>query len=293
MTAGVTGEETRPGTAGRAARAVADPAVDMLAGLGHQATFWAQALGAVPKAAAEHWRQVMRLIAEVSFGSASLLAGGGAVGVVFAMSFVSSSQVGLEGYSSLGQVGLSSMTGLLSALMNTREIAPLVASVALAAQMGTRFTAELGTMRVSDEIDALEAMSIPSIAYLVSTRVAAAIISVVPLYLVGLFASYLATRLAVVYVDGQSPGNYDYWFHLVLTPGDVMESLAKAVLFALVVTLVHCYYGFYAGGGPEGVGRAAGRALRTSIVSITILDMLASFLFWGLHPTLPGLGLGG
>lgn len=282
-----------PGRVAGLARGCVDPVIDGLAELGQQATFWARALIAVPRAVTEYGRQIMSLIAEISFGSASLLAGGGAVGVVFAMSFVSSSQVGLEGYQSLNLVGLSPMTGLMSALINTREIAPLVASVALAAQMGTRFTAELGTMRVSEEIDALEAMSIPSITYLVSTRIAAAFVSVIPLYLVGLFASYLATRLAVVYIDGQSAGNYDYWFHLVLSPGDVMDSLAKAVFFALIVTLVHCFYGFYAGGGPEGVGRAAGRALRTSIVAITIADMLASFLFWGLHPSLPGLGVGG
>jgi phospholipid/cholesterol/gamma-HCH transport system permease protein len=281
------------GRAARMGRVCALPVVDALAGLGHQATFWIEAVAAVPRALVAYGRHVLRLVAEVSFGSASLLAGGGAVGVVFAMSFVSSTQVGLEGYRSLNLVGLSPMTGLMSAVINTREIAPLVASVALAAQMGTRFTAELGTMRVSEEIDALEAMAVPSVPFLVSTRIAAAFIAVIPLYLVGLFASFLATRLAVVFIDGQSAGNYDYWFHLVLTPGDVLDSLAKAVGFALIVTLVHCYYGFYAQGGPEGVGRAAGRALRTSIVSITIADMLASFLFWGVHPSLPGLGVGG
>lgn len=271
------------------ARAVR-PAVDSFVGLGRHATFYGSAVLHLPAALARYWRHVIRHISEISFGSASLLAGGGTIGVVFAMSAVASTQIGLEGYRGLELIGLSPMTGLMSALINTREIAPVVASVALAAKVGTSFTAQLGAMRISDEIDALEAMAVPSLPFLVSTRMAAAFVSVIPLYLVGLFASYAATSLAVVQFKGQSSGTYDYYFNLLLTPGDVLYSLLKAVLFAMVITLVHCAHGFYATGGPEGVGKAAGRALRTSIVSVAVLDVLLSIAFWGLRPTLPGIG---
>lgn len=264
--------------------------VDALAALGLHFGFYFKVLAQLPLSIARYWRHVLNLISEISFGSASLLAGGGTIGVVFAMSAVSSTQVGLEGYRGLDLLGLSPMTGLMSALVNTREIAPVVASIALAAKVGTGFTAQLGAMRISDEIDALESMAVPSLPFLVSTRMSAMFISVIPLYLIGLFASYLATSLSVIMIKGQSSGTYDYYFHLLLTPGDVVNSLAKALIFAMIITLVHCGYGYYASGGPEGVGRAAGRALRTSILAVALTDVLLTFAFWGLRPTLPGLG---
>ncbi|GAB2673794.1 ABC transporter permease [Saccharopolyspora gloriosae] len=265
--------------------------IDLLVSFGVQATFYFRSIASVPFALVHYGRHVARLVAEISFGAASLFAGGGTIGVIFAMSFVASTQVGLEGYRGLDLIGLTPMSGLMSAMVNTRELAPLVASIALAAKVGTGFTAQLGAMRISDEIDALESMAVRSLPFLVSTRMAAAFISVVPLYLVGLFASYIATRVAVVTLQGQSGGTYDFYFQLLLTPSDIGFSLLKAVVFAMVVTLVHCFYGYYATGGPEGVGRAAGRALRTSIVAITFTDMVLTLLFWGLSPSLPALGV--
>ncbi|WP_243788186.1 ABC transporter permease [Saccharopolyspora gloriosae] len=275
----------------RAARRRTRGLFDLLVAWGVQVTFYFRAIASVPFAPARYRKHVARLVAEISFGSASLLAGGGTIGVIFAMSFVASTQVGLEGYRGLDLIGLTPMSGLMSAMVNTRELAPLVASIALAAKVGTGFTAQLGAMRISDEIDALESMAVRSLPFLVSTRMAAAFISVVPLYLVGLFASYIATRVAVVNLQGQSGGTYDFYFQLLLAPSDVGLSLVKAVVFAMLVTLVHCFYGYYATGGPEGVGRAAGRALRTSIVAITFVDMLLTLLFWGLSPSLPALGV--
>ena len=265
--------------------------LELLAAVGDHFTFYVRAVAQLPHAVVSYGRHVLRLIAEISFGSASLFAGGGTIGVVFAMSAVSSTQVGLEGYRGLDLLGLTPLSGLVSAMINTRELAPLVASIALAAKVGTGFTAQLGAMRISDEVDALESMAVRSLPFLVSTRMAAAFISVVPLYVVGLSASYVATRVAVVTGEGQSGGTYDFYFQLMLSGADVAYSLVKAVLFAMVVTLVHCYYGYYATGGPEGVGKAAGRALRTSIVSITMFDLLLTLAFWGLSPSLPVLGV--
>ncbi|RZQ63858.1 MlaE family ABC transporter permease [Amycolatopsis suaedae] len=262
---------------------------DRLVGLGTQFAFYGTALAATPRALARYWRQVLRHMADISFGSGALLAGGGTIGVIFAMSFVSGTQVGLEGFRGLDLVGLSPLSGVMSAVANTREVAPVVASVALAAKVGTGFTAQLGAMRISEEIDALESMSVRPVTYLVTTRMIAAFLAVIPLYLVGLFASYVATGIAVVNLNGQSQGTYDYYFTLFLPPVDVLYSLGKALLFAGIVTLVHCYHGFHARGGPEGVGRAAGRALRTSIVLIAAADVLLTAVFWGVHQTLPGM----
>ncbi|MBB5852090.1 MlaE family ABC transporter permease [Amycolatopsis umgeniensis] len=281
--------------AGALGRKLAPWAHRGLAGIaeaGAQFTFALRVLLELPAAAARHWRHIVRLVAEISFGSATLLAGGGSVGVVFAMSFVTGSQIGFEGFRGLDLVGLSPLAGAMSGLVNTRELAPVVAGIALAAKVGTGFTAQLGAMRIAEEIDALDAMSIRSLRFLVATRMIAAFVAVIPLYLVGLFASYVATRLIVVNANGQSGGNYDYYFHLVLPPQDILLSLLKALVLAMIVTMIHCYYGYTARGGPEGVGIAAGRALRTSIVLIMIADILVSFAFWGVYPTLPGTGAG-
>lgn len=277
------------GRARTKARTPVNRIVRALTGVGRHLVFYVQALAYVPMALRHYGRHIVRHIADISFGGATILAAGGTVGVVFAMSFVAGAQVGLEGFRGLDLVGLSPLSGAVSGLVNTRELAPVVAGVALAAKVGTGFTAQLGAMRISDEIDALDTMSVKSIPFLVTTRIVAAIITVIPLYLVGLFAAYVSTRVVVVNVNNQSAGIYDYWFELMLPTVDVFLSLAKALILAILVTMIHCYYGYYATGGPEGVGRAAGRALRTSIVMIMVADILLTFAFWGVYMDLPGL----
>ncbi|MGA9871564.1 MAG: ABC transporter permease [Rhodococcus sp. (in: high G+C Gram-positive bacteria)] len=263
----------------------------MFAVLGRHMTFYAETVAAIPYTLRKYPKHVTQHIGEVSFGYASLLAGGGTIGIVFAMSAVAAMMVGVETYRGLDLIGLTSLSGLLSAIANTRELAPVIASIALAAKVGTGFTAQLGAMRISDEIDALDSMAVRSIPFLATTRLIAAIVCIVPIYLVGLIATFVATRLIVVTVGGSSAGTYDYYFHLALTPGDLVYSVAKAVVFAVIVSLVHCAYGFHASGGPEGVGRAAGRALRTSILAIGITDVFLTFALWGIVPTIPGLGV--
>jgi phospholipid/cholesterol/gamma-HCH transport system permease protein len=207
--------------------------------------------------------------------------GGGMVFVIFSMSFFTGTEVGLQGYAGLKQIGAEAFTGLIGSFANTREVTPLIAGVAFAAQVGAGFTAELGAMRISDEIDALEVMSVPSKPYLVATRVTAALIAIIPLYLISLFASFYATRLVSTKLFGLSEGVYDYYFHLYLPVQDVFFSLAKAMLFATVVALIHCYYGYNASGGPAGVGVAVGRAIRLSIVAVVLLNLVLSLIFWG------------
>jgi phospholipid/cholesterol/gamma-HCH transport system permease protein len=115
----------------------------------------------------------------------------------------------------------------------------------------------------------------------VCTRVAAAVLALVPLYLVALFASFFATRLISVQYFGLSPGIYDYYFHLYLPPIDVFYSVVKVAVFAFVVVFIHCYRGYYAFGGPVGVGNAAGRAIRESSVAVIVMNLVMSYIFWG------------
>jgi phospholipid/cholesterol/gamma-HCH transport system permease protein len=253
--------------------------------LGRQMLFYIRVVKSVPRAVKNYKKEVLRLLAEVTLGSGSLAVIGGTIGVIAAMCFFTGTSVGIQGYAALDQLGTAALTGFISAYFNTREIAPLVAGIALAATVGCGFTAQLGAMRISEEVDALETMAIPSLPFLVTTRVIAGLIAVVPLYIVGLLASYFATRLVVTQINGQSPGTYDHYFNTFLPPSDVLWSFAKVLIFAIVVILIHCYYGYYASGGPAGVGVAVGLAVRTSIVAINVVDLLASMAIWGTNVT--------
>jgi phospholipid/cholesterol/gamma-HCH transport system permease protein len=276
------------GAARSSARIVTVPVNALLDGLeaaGEQLSFILRVFGAVYRTLVSYKQEVMRLLAEVSLGTGGLAVIGGSVGVVVFLTFFTGSEVGLEGYQGLQQIGISAFAGFISAYFNTREIAPIVAALALTATVGAGFTAQLGAMRISEEIDALEVMGIPSIPYLVTTRVIAGLIAVIPLYIVGLFASYFATRLIVTDYFHQSGGTYDHYFHTFLDPTDVLYSFIKIVIFAVVIMLIHCYYGYYASGGPAGVGVAVGRAVRTSIVAINVIDLFLSLMIWGANTT--------
>ncbi|MCM0620805.1 MlaE family ABC transporter permease [Nocardioides bruguierae] len=253
--------------------------------LGGQLAFYLRALAATPRTARRYYKEIMRILAEVTLGSGSLAVIGGTVGVIVSMTFFTGAQVGLSGYAALDQLGTARFAGFVSAYFNTREIAPLVAGIALAATVGCGFTAQLGAMRISEEIDAVEVMAIPSMQYLVSTRIIGGLIAIVPLYVVGLLSSYFATRLTVTGIYGQSAGTYADNFTKFLAPEDVLWSFGKVLVFAVTVILIHCYYGYTASGGPAGVGVAVGRAVRTSIVAVNVIDLMLSMAIWGTTTT--------
>jgi phospholipid/cholesterol/gamma-HCH transport system permease protein len=253
--------------------------------LGGQLAFYLRAFAWTPRTLRRYKREIFRLLAEVSFGGGALAVAGGTVGVICIMTFFTGTEVGLQGYQALDQIGSSAFTGFVSAYFNTREISPLVAALALSATVGCGFTAQLGAMRISEEIDALEVMAVPSLPFLVTTRMIAGLIAVVPLYVVGLLSSYLATRTMAIVYFGQSAGTYDYYFHLFLPPVDVLWSFGKVLVFSLIVVLVHCYYGYTASGGPAGVGVAVGRAVRLAIVAVNIVDFFLSLAIWGATTT--------
>ena len=253
--------------------------------LGDQLTFYLRALAWTPRALRRYLREVMRLLAEVSFGSGALGVIGGTIGVMIGMTIFTGVVVGLQGYAALNQLGTAAFTGFISAYFNTREIAPLVAGLALSATVGSGFTAQLGAMRISEEVDALEVMGVPSLPYLVTTRVIAGFVAVIPLYVIGLLTSYLASREITVLFYGQSPGTYDHYFNLFLPPQDVLWSFLKILIFSVVIIMTHCYFGYRASGGPAGVGVAVGRAVRLSIVTVSIVNFFIGFAIWGTDVT--------
>src|SRR5258708_1431153 len=253
--------------------------------LGDQLSFYAQALAWTPRAVRRYYKEILRLVAEVSFGSGALALIGGTVGVMIGMTLFTGTVVGLQGYAALNQIGASAFTGFVSAYFNTREIAPLVAGLALSATVGAGFTAQLGSMRINEEVDALEGMGVPSLPYLVTTRIVAGAMAVIPLYAIGLVRSYFGSRLVTVYFEGQSAGTYDRYFGLFLSRFDVLWSFLKVVIFSIVGIGGHCSYGSGAGGGPAGGGVAVGRAVRTAIVMINIIDFFLSLAIWGATTT--------
>ena len=266
-------------------RAVYQRPLSFLDTLGEQLAFYVKALAWSPRALVRYKKEIMRILAEVTLGSGALAVIGGTVGVITAMCFFTGTEVGLQGYAALNQLGTAKFAGFVSAYFNTREIAPLVAGIALAATVGCGFTAQLGAMRISEEVDALEVMAIPSLPFLVTTRIIGGLIAVVPLYVVGLLSSYFATRLVVVNSFSQSPGTFDQSFTLFLPPMDVVWSFGKVLVFSVTVILIHCYHGYNASGGPAGVGVAVGRAVRTSIVAINVIDLFLSMAIWGASTT--------
>jgi phospholipid/cholesterol/gamma-HCH transport system permease protein len=255
-----------------------------LESVGVFATFVLRTVTAVPTTLRHYRAETFRILLDISWGTGAILVGGGTVGVMVLLALSAGTSLGIEGFNGLETIGLSPLTGFVSAVVNTRELAPLVAALALAAQVGCRFTAQLGSMRTSEEIDALGVMAVPAIPYLVTTRVVATMLAILPLYMIGLAGSYLASQLAVTVLFGQPAGTYEHYFGTFIAVSDVLLSVVKVVVFAFAVAMIHCWYGFMATGGAEGVGEATGRAIRASIVVIVLLNMVMTLLFWGSDP---------
>ncbi|MQA23870.1 MAG: ABC transporter permease [Micromonosporaceae bacterium] len=264
--------------------------LSMLDDLGDQLSFYSRSLAWTPRTIRRYKREVLRLLAEVSFGTGALAVIGGTIGVIVFITFFTGTEVGLQGYQALQQIGSSAFTGFVSAYFNTREISPLVAGLALSATVGAGFTAQLGAMRINEEVDALEVMGLPSLPFLVTTRMIAGFVAVIPLYVIALLSSYAATRMIATSYFDQSTGTYDYYFTLFLPPEDVLWSFFKVLVFSVLVILIHCYYGYTASGGPAGVGMAVGRAVRLAIVAINIVDFFLSLAIWGTTTTVRIVG---
>jgi phospholipid/cholesterol/gamma-HCH transport system permease protein len=268
----------------RAVGGAKDTTVGTLADMGSFATFSVKSVAVVPVTLKRYRLEVMRQLTDIAWGSGAIIVGGGTIGVMVLLSVAAGTSLGIEGFNGLELIGLAPLTGFISAAVSTREIAPLIAALALAAQVGCRFTAQLGSMRQHEEIDALEVMAVQPMRFLVTTRVIAAMVAILPLYLIGLIGSYIAAELSVVFLFNQSEGTYDHYFSAFISGQDIFLSVVKIVVFAFAVSLIHCWYGFNASGGPQGVGEATGRAIRASIVTVVLLDMVLTLIFWGASP---------
>lgn len=249
--------------------------------LGSQSQFYFATLRSTGSALVHYKTEVVRLIAQMSLGTGALALIGGTVAVVGFLTMSTGALVAVSGYNQFADIGVEALTGFASAYFNVRLIAPLVAGIALAATIGAGATAQLGAMRISEEIDALEVMGIRSVAYLASSRVIAGVLVVIPLYCVAVIMAFVAARFGTTVIYGQSTGVYDHYFETFLHPTDVIWSFFLAINMAVVIMLVHTYYGYNASGGPAGVGEAVGRAVRTSLISASFVVVFVSLAIYG------------
>ncbi|WP_182376239.1 ABC transporter permease [Nocardioides sp. WS12] len=263
---------------------VVDGTLDILARLGSFGFFSARVLASVPATLKRYPTEYLRQLTDIAWGTGALLVGGGTIGIMVLLSVAAGTSLGIEGFSGLELLSLGPLTGAINAGVSTRELAPLIASLALASQVGCRFTSQLGSMKLHEEIDALEVMAVPPIQYLVATRVTATMTAILPLYFIGLIGSWIASRSVVTILFGQSGGTYDHYFGQFLSSRDLLISTVKILVFTLMVALIHCWYGMTAPPGPAGVGEATGRAIRASIVTVILIDMLFTLFFYGTDP---------
>src|SRR5256886_71764 len=208
--------------------------------------------------------------------------------VIWGLVFIIGLQCGIEGAYFNRSVGAPAYAGVFSAWCDLRELVPLVFGYMMAAKVGTGIVAELGSMRISDEIDALEVVGISGMRFLCATRLLAALMVLPFVYLCSIGAGFFASYLAVVQQIGDvSGGGYTLVFWQFQNPPDLLFSLIKAMAMATMIVLVGCYYGYNARGGPVGVGTATAKSMVVNIVGVHVIGMLGTQLFWGANPRAP------
>jgi phospholipid/cholesterol/gamma-HCH transport system permease protein len=249
--------------------------------VGEQIGFYLQTIGDIRIAVRRYSKEIVRLVSQMSLGQGALALIGGTVVIVGFLTLSTGAIIAVQGYNQLSGIGVEALTGFFSAYVNVRIIAPAVAGIGLSATIGAGATAQLGAMRISEEIDALEVMGIRSVAYLASTRVAAGLIVVVPLYCIAVLMAFLAARFGTTAIYGQSTGVYDHYFNTFLNPIDLLWSFFTTMIVAISIMLVHTYYGYNATGGPAGVGEAVGRAVRTALIVLAFVILAISLSVYG------------
>jgi phospholipid/cholesterol/gamma-HCH transport system permease protein len=252
---------------------------------------WVSSAGDIALFAGRAFREVFGGRVFKFFGEALRQAGililGSAV-VIWTLAFISGLTCGIEGAYFNRSLGNPAYAGVFAAWCDLREIMPYAFGYMMSAKVGTGLVAELGAMRITDEIDALEVMGISSMTFLVGTRLLAAFMVLPFIYLGAIGAGFLASYLAVVQQIGEvSSGGYFLIFWMFQNPPDLLYSLIKAMAMATVIVIVGCYYGYTASGGPVGVGTATAKSMVLNIVMVHLVGMVGTAVFWGGDPNAP------
>jgi phospholipid/cholesterol/gamma-HCH transport system permease protein len=252
---------------------------------------WIESFGDIAKFVGQVVVEVWGLRVFKFFGEALRQAGILIVGstlVIWGLVFISGLECGTEAGYFNRSIGAPAYAGVFAAWCDLREIVPLAFGYMMAAKVGTGIVAELGSMRISDEIDALEVMGISGMTFLCATRLLGAWMVLPFMYLAAIGAGFFASWLAVVEQIGDvSSGGFFLIFWMFQNPPDLLFSLIKAMFEATLIVLVGCYYGYNASGGPVGVGTATAKSMVLNIVGVHLISMLGTQLFWGANPRAP------
>jgi phospholipid/cholesterol/gamma-HCH transport system permease protein len=273
-----------PSTLGRARSAAVGTVQSPLLAFGQWTLFIGQVFFYLPLTVRRYTRQTLAATINMAWGRGSLIVDGGTISVLLLLGIATGASLGIEALATLNILGFGSLAGIIGGIGAVRILGPIVAGIAFMSQAGTRMTAEIGAMRISEEIDAVEAIGLRPIPFVVGTRLIGALTCVVPGYLLTLMGIFYTIELTVVPFSGEHGGTYTHYFIQFLNPIDLLYSTIKLSIYCVAVTLIHCYYGYFASGGPVGVGMASGRAVRASLVMIVVLDFMTTVLLWGLQP---------
>lgn len=243
---------------------------------------WAQFMWAAIKEV----KRLGPLAAEV-LRQAGIIATGSTLVIVF-VTFLIGGSCGVEASFIGQQIGAGIAAPFFAAVCTIRDIVPVLFGMILAAKVGCGMVAELGAMRVNEEVDALEAMGISSLAYLVSTRLVAATIVIPPIYLAAVASAQFGAWLtSLIRYHAVSVGTYRVAFFIGFHPLDLLYSVVKGVAIFLVVLATSLYYGYRVRGGPVEVGEAAARSMRVNLVLIALMNGITSLILWGFRPPFP------
>jgi phospholipid/cholesterol/gamma-HCH transport system permease protein len=252
---------------------------------------WLATFGEITKFCGKITGQVLSLRVLKFFGEALRQAGIlilSSTIVIWGLCFIIGLQCGIEGAYFNRAVGAPAYAGVFAAWCDLRELVPYAFGYMMSAKVGTGIVAEIGSMRISDEVDALEVMGIDSVTFLCATRLLAAWLVLPFMYIAAVGAGFFASYLAVVEQIGEvSSGGYFLIFWMFQNPPDLLYSLIKGMAMATAIVLVGCYYGYHASGGPVGVGTATAKSMVLNIVLVHVIGMLGTQLFWGANPRAP------
>ncbi|HET9720881.1 MAG TPA: ABC transporter permease [Solirubrobacteraceae bacterium] len=231
-------------------------------------------------------RHVRRFLGEAT-RQAGLIATTSVV-VILVIAFLAGGSCGLESTSLARSFGVRPVAAGFSSWCTLREVVPFVFGYILAAKVGCGMVAELGAMQVGEEVDALEVMGIRSVAYLVTTRIIAALIVLPIAYCLAIGSGYLAAyMMSALRFHDVSGGTWSLFFYLFQDPTDLLYSLAKGIAIIFFVLGTCLYFGYHVRGGPIEVGIATARSMVVNIIGITLISAFGTLLFWGANPRIP------
>jgi len=207
--------------------------------------------------------------------------------VVFGGVFIFSMQCGLESEYIFRSFGASSYTGTVTSVCHMKMMTALLLAWFFAAKVGAGLAAELGAMRINDEISAMEALGMNTMRYVVSTRLAAVLLAMPFVWFLSLFVAFGGYLTFIQTTGGLSVGAFStvHWQFQDLK--DLIGATTLAMVQVVMVTLTAMYYGFNARGGPIGVGNATARAMTVNLIAPLLVQALLGALIWGAHYNAP------